>query len=201
MRTCTTCKESKCLDQFAIRKDRPIGRASRCKKCSVSYALATRNTEESSKNRKEHRKNRPDLMCAASKRYRDNHPEYAKRQADRIRQWVLKNPELAHTARARYSKEHPEKFRFYQQSRRARLRNDGGVLSSGLVILLLEEQGNKCPYCCKDVASTGFHIDHVIPVSLGGHHEDSNMQILCPTCNRMKSNKHPNVFHRVRMTS
>ena len=55
---------------------------------------------------------------------------------------------------------------------------------------LLIEHGGKCPNC--DTTDGPWHIDHIIPLSLGGSHSANNVQVLCARCNLSKSNKNPN---------
>lgn len=43
---------------------------------------------------------------------------------------------------------------------------------------------------CKEVLKK-FHVDHIVPLALGGAHEPSNLQLLCPPCNRSKHAKDP----------
>lgn len=43
---------------------------------------------------------------------------------------------------------------------------------------------------------TGFHIDHFVPLALGGKNEDWNILLTCPTCNGRKHAKHPAQFLR-----
>lgn len=35
----------------------------------------------------------------------------------------------------------------------------------------------------------GVEVDHIVPVSKGGTHEDDNLQVLCYDCNRGKGNQ------------
>lgn len=55
-------------------------------------------------------------------------------------------------------------------------------------IQLLEDTGCKCYYCGISLAGSIYDIDHVIPVSEGGHqtHTD-NLVVACIQCNRGKS--------------
>lgn len=46
--------------------------------------------------------------------------------------------------------------------------------------------GKNCNIC---QSKTFLEIDHIIPVSNGGSHEESNLQVLCRSCNRSKSNR------------
>lgn len=56
--------------------------------------------------------------------------------------------------------------------------------------LIFEEQGGKCPGCLKTLQK-GYHVDHVMPLMLGGSNWPSNLQILCKKCNCRKWAKHP----------
>jgi len=47
----------------------------------------------------------------------------------------------------------------------------------------------RCAKCGKEPPSVKLHIDHIIPVSLGGTSDSSNIQFLCMECNLKKSNK------------
>lgn len=52
-------------------------------------------------------------------------------------------------------------------------------------------QGCRCVVCSKDLIAYGYHLDHIMPVSLGGVNEAWNIQFLCDTCNLRKSNQDP----------
>lgn len=47
---------------------------------------------------------------------------------------------------------------------------------------------NSCVYCNKSLQN-GAMIDHIIPLSIGGKNEYSNMVLVCPSCNSLKSDK------------
>lgn len=51
---------------------------------------------------------------------------------------------------------------------------------------ILEKYGYKCVNCG---STENLHIDHIIPLSIGGREDEDNMQILCRTCNLKKHNK------------
>lgn len=57
-----------------------------------------------------------------------------------------------------------------------------------------ERQGHKCPCCVKNGIDTEYAYaemqgDHIIPWSQGGRTIDSNLQMLCQTCNNDKSSQ------------
>ncbi len=51
---------------------------------------------------------------------------------------------------------------------------------------ILDRDGRKCNRCGN---TESLEIDHVIPLSKGGRHNENNFQVLCKSCNRKKSNK------------
>jgi 5-methylcytosine-specific restriction endonuclease McrA len=66
-----------------------------------------------------------------------------------------------------------------------------GLIGAGKV---RKEDLNKLlenPNCgiCKHPLEDKFHIDHIIPVSKGGKHELSNLQLAHPLCNLRKGAK------------
>ncbi len=50
-------------------------------------------------------------------------------------------------------------------------------------------QDCRCQICGRFVARKKFHLDHRQPVSRGGKHVPSNVQVSCPHCNLVKGNR------------
>lgn len=130
-------------------------------------------------------------LAEKSVAYRAAHPDYtkkmnAKRRADhperekaRCREWFANNP---------------DKRVAYQQNRTAKIRSVTGIVSVDIRTKLMVLQRGKCG-CCKKTLVSGFtHLDHNIPITKGGAHDDLNMQLLCQTCNNQKYNKDPIQF-------
>lgn len=80
----------------------------------------------------------------------------------------------------------------------ARYARTKGKLSKGIADKLMKLQRGRCAVCRRDVSKGKYHLDHVMPMALGGVNEDFNMQILCPPCNQRKSAKHPVDFMQSR---
>jgi hypothetical protein len=53
----------------------------------------------------------------------------------------------------------------------------------------------RCAYCRK-LIRCGYHVDHVVPLFLGGSDSRENLQLTCGSCNARKNSKHPIDFAR-----
>lgn len=84
------------------------------------------------------------------------------------------------------------------QNRRARGIKSVGMLSKGLADKLFALQRGKCACGCKQPLGDDYHLDHIIPLALGGANTDDNIQLLRPLCNHQKNAKHPIDFMQSR---
>lgn len=103
-------------------------------------------------------------------------------QKARIAEWCAKNPEAR---------------RIHTQNRQARKREAGGSLSVGIAEKLLKLQKGLCP-CCAQPLGDNYHLDHIVPLALGGSNTDDNIQLLRQRCNNQKHAKHPVDFMQSR---
>ena len=91
----------------------------------------------------------------------------------------------------------PEARRNHVRTRRARIAEVGGVLSKNIEAKLLQLQRGKC-VVCQVALGAARHVDHILPIALGGANVDDNVQLLCPPCNQSKGAKHPVEFMQSR---
>lgn len=87
-----------------------------------------------------------------------------------------------------YVKRNKDKKRFYERTREARIRCNGGNFSWSEWKKMKQEYKYTCPACLKKEPEIELTIDHIIPVSKGGKHTKSNIQPLCRFCNTSKNN-------------
>ena len=111
--------------------------------------------------------------------------------------WYAANRDKLIAKSVAYNASHPDARRIHKHNRRARKRANGGSLSKDLSAKLFTLQKGKCA-CCSQPLGNDYHLDHRMPLALGGSNADDNMQLLRAICNMQKSDKHPLDFMRQR---
>jgi 5-methylcytosine-specific restriction endonuclease McrA len=186
---CCTCKQDKSLNNFHRDSSRGDGRSPRCKACVAEYHRANRetfvtrtrawqqaNAEATRKHQREYVRKRSEKngktyqqkQFIVNKRVRNIEKERERRR--RLRgtlRWRI----LDHMRCHRY---------------RARKRGAKGSYTFDEWIALCEWFGNVCLACGQEKPLT---VDHVIPLSVGGSNNISNLQPLCFSCNSRKKDK------------
>lgn len=182
-----------------------------------SAAFRAKHPERVKASQKAHRIANPDKAKAATKAWRAANSErvketnaaYRAEHAARIKinmavWWQLNSIRIKEKRAATYAanpKENNkrsliwrmanlEAVRIHGHNRRAKKRQNGGVLSIGLSAKLFKLQRGKCA-CCGLPLGDNYHLDHVMPVALGGSNTDCNMQLLKQRCNHQKHAAHP----------
>lgn len=204
-KVCALCKCTKSLDSFCKQPSTPDGLRPWCKQCVSEYNREWRikNKEKKAINDRQWKNDNQDRVKRTLKEYYEknkekitesnriwslNHPEKVKKAK---KEWGDRNIEYTRQKGREYWKKNPEKTKIMVQNRRARRLASGTRLSYGITTKVLEEQGYKCPGCLCDLHTNKRHIDHFMPLILGGLHTDNNIQMLCVSCNLKKSKKHP----------
>lgn len=181
-------KEKWRISQSGNLKTRP------CRKCGVLFNTlncnacqrirqASRNPQAGRLANVKYYAAHPELMRARAKKYRLAHPE-------KIKAYFSENSEREKIRSAKWRASHSEDMRIHQHNYVALKKKNGGTLSKGLSAKLFELQKGKCS-CCGQPLGHDYHLDHKMPVSLGGANEDSNIQLLHQRCNQRKHAKHP----------
>lgn len=129
---------------------------------------------------------------------RDRYATNIERERNRTIRWREDNPERARLAVRRWKRDNPEKTRESEHRRRARQKDAKGSFVAADIKDILLRQKNRCAYwkVCGSAITEEWHLDHIVPLALGGSNERRNIQICCQTCNLKKGAKHPVEFAR-----
>lgn len=199
-RGCKVCK--KCGATYASRECRPCANIMKAK---WRAANPDKTKAESARYRERHhekamasvtkwRHEYPDRAKASKAKYYSSNKEKVKNSNDL---WKSKNIQKVKKMRIDWNAANPERRRLSHQARRVAKKMTGGMLSKGIISKLYKLQCGKCA-CCGFPLGNDYHLDHIMPLSLGGHHTDDNIQLLLAKCNLQKNRKHPVDFMQSR---
>lgn len=179
-RFCPKCGQHKQIDEFYISSRRKDGRCPHCKTCMKAYSA-------------KYRAENPDkVKLACAKWWAENQD----RGRELLAAYYIANKDRLKPIKAEYRAANKDMFRTYVHNRRAKLAS-GGKLSSNIAEKLYKLQKGKCA-CCGLPLGDDYHLDHIMPLSMGGANYDNNIQLLRATCNQQKKAKHPVDFMRQR---
>lgn len=177
-------------------KDTERHAGGKCKACEKTYQPAYRvaNPEKTKAYSATYRAKNPDKVKAINAAYRAANQDKIKDSSASYRSAHLDKERARSTA---WTKANPEAGRINNQNRSARKRENGGKLSKGLSGKLFKLQRGKCA-CCHKPLGDDFHLDHIMPIKLGGSNTDGNIQLLRAVCNAQKKAKDPIDFMQQR---
>ena len=121
----------------------------------------------------------------------------AKKMAVYNAEYYAANADKINASAAKRRGDNPEAERIYSHNKRAHKRKAGGKLSKDIAERLYALQRGKCA-CCKQPLGNDYHLDHIMPLALGGSNTDDNIQLLRSKCNLQKNKKHPIAFMKQR---
>lgn len=133
----------------------------------------------------------------ARKKWRQEYTEKNRSSiSGRNRIYVKNNYEEKYAYTKEWRLNNPEKTLAYSRNRRARKKSAPGSHSGADILDLFDIQKGKCAYytVCKTSLGGSYHVDHIVPISRGGHNGRNNLQLTCPSCNIFKNDTPPNVF-------
>lgn len=214
MKCCSKCKSvlPASRDNFLSREGGYLGFSTVCILCNRKRNLERYYTKEGQEVRRKYISENIEKKKAYDKNYRSEHKKeirayqnaWEKLNKDKVNGYVRaqkeRNPDKFIEKRRLYylrMNNSPEgrmvlkaRHIISAQRRRARMKEVDGILSHGIIDRLMKLQKGKCA-CCGVLLKGKFHLDHIMPIALGGNNEDSNMQLLLPKCNLRKHKKHP----------
>ena len=131
-------------------------------------------------------------MAAHRKASQQRHPNTQSTSNRRYRQTEA-GKTSARKAASKWIKAHPEYNR--ERARLQKLkRNKVSIIDTGITIVrLMKRDGNLCGICGLGVERADASIDHVLPISKGGVHAWTNVQLAHLSCNSIKGAKTANL--------
>ncbi|MGD0020526.1 MAG: HNH endonuclease [Candidatus Limnocylindrales bacterium] len=135
-----------------------------------------------------YRRDRPEAFLAAAARFRAAHREQMREKG---REYYAAHRAEAAARHREYAKLHPDRMCVIQHNRRARLLAAPGTHTAADITAQYERQRGRCYWCGAGVSTRKKHVDHVMPLVLGGSNGPENLVIACPSCNHRKQAKHP----------
>ena len=111
--------------------------------------------------------------------------------------WARANPDKTKKNYENWRKNNPDKYKENKARQAHARRNAKGKLSKGIIQQLMKKQNNLCA-CCNAPLNGKFHLDHILPIALGGYNTDDNVQLLLPKCNLAKGARHPDEYMKIK---
>jgi hypothetical protein len=165
-----------------------------CIKCGASERNYRGNCKPCKRTRaKIWREENPGAHKAKNRKWYEQNKTVVKARALK---WKKENPERSREILAKWKESNPEAYRDMQTRNFHMRRSAHGKLSKGIIQTLLDAQGGLCA-CCGVALNGVFHLDHIMPLALGGSNTDDNVQLLTPACNYRKGYKHPDDYARL----
>lgn len=207
------CGKTLPLDDFGVHPLGYLGRKSKCKACLAEIARQNWNPSEEQREKARQRTKawneaNPERKAATTKAWAKANPQKC---IEAVRRWQAKNPEKtaayyrkwweghkaeARAAAKRWRQEHPKAYLEAQKRWRTEnadyWRGRAEVIAKGDLtwnqwVEILAYFDHACAYCRRtDLPLT---MDHLVPISKGGPHTQSNVVPACKSCNSKKGAK------------
>lgn len=115
--------------------------------------------------------------------------KYRGRYSDYQTTWRDLHREKAKEAARQWRIDHPEAARLHRANRRARIAL--ARTQKYIKVINLHNWVSKLCGVCNEYIDGDYQLDHIVPLSRGGEHCESNLQLAHPYCNRHKFTKLP----------
>ncbi len=185
-KNCRKCKEDKSVAEFSKSARNKDGLRSYCKACDSKVSKRWYS------NNKQSNKERSQRWLAENKEvfreYQKSWEEENKKSRRNYHaSWYQNNKERISRNHKEWWNNNPHKRRLYKNKYYGKIRNQGGEVSPDIIEKLFLIQNNLCYYC--EGFLEEFHLEHMVPISRGGLHDDNNLCLSCPPCNLKKHTK------------
>lgn len=207
LKQCADCGEwfPANTDTFYAHKRHRDGLDNCCRECRKAKSREWRqsNTERSNDYSRWYYHSNAERLKANALVYRTEHHEeqLAAKQAyyRRNRTEISRQRAEKYSTDAEYREVTKRRVKAYRKTdagravetrKRAKRESAPGVFTAADIESIRKAQGGRCYICHKPLRGT-WHIDHFIPLALGGTNDPGNLRLACPKCNQSKHAKHP----------
>lgn len=128
----------------------------------------------------------------AANRTRKWYADNKKRHMETTKAYQARNKEVVKARLTRYRKKNADQVRVWKRNYKARKKNAIGTHTAKDIAALMILQRAKCAEC--RITLGPHHVDHIVPLVLGGANSKDNLQLLCPKCNLIKRATDPIKF-------
>ncbi len=194
MKKCAKCCEVRDASMFCKALKSSDGLQSYCKVCHAGISRVWRKAHRESCNRtnKAWKEKNPERSAELKKRYAETHV-----LMENIRKsvWYDNNREKHKASVKLWRTKNMDICRAYQLIRRATMKSLGELDK-----FVVQEAVRLCKL--RDISTDIiWEVDHIIPLSIGGSSEHTNIQVVPASWNRRKSNKHSELFFHTNRSS
>lgn len=201
---CRNCCEWKSFDSFSRHKRTKDGLQPQCKACNRAYVQANK-ASVYAKNQA-YREGVKEQIAVTNKHWYEKNRErillnkrgyYERRREDILEKMALQYREHQDKIRQRrleWRNANRDTVAHWNRLTKAQRRGAEGTHTKAEARALLERQEYCCANCEANLLLIEPHLDHFVPLILGGTNYVSNLQWLCATCNLTKGGKDPYVW-------
>lgn len=170
-KVCSSCKQSKSLENFSICIKSKSGLQFKCNSCASKY----------------HNKNKDQINERHRKRYQETKDKIIENTA----KWAKTNKELMRQYSKKWRNNNKDKVNANKAERRAKKKTASPIWADRQKILLIYQKARQY----------NFHVDHIVPISsdqVCGLHCEDNLQLLSSELNLLKGNRYwPDMWEEI----
>jgi 5-methylcytosine-specific restriction endonuclease McrA len=196
MKTCYKCKKTKSESEFCKDKSTKCGLNNKCKACTKIYNEIKVNKDRKSALGKAYREVNREQLAIKQNLYHFANQE--RRRQLRRSNYVINKEKVKVVSKAWEQANRERRLAISHKRRALKLSSEGSYTEFDIKGLLLV-QDSRCVYCETNLIidfKKNCHVDHRMPLFLGGSNHPENLQLLCPSCNLSKGRKHPDVYEK-----
>lgn len=192
LKECRHCHVVKTLDNFGKKKKNPGGLDHWCRDCNqVMHSNYRSNPSNRAKELAVHlewKAKNQDKLLAESRDWAAKNPERKKSLKKKWHEAHKESENAKARIRARaWAAENKDHHNKLNQDRRSREAGAEGSHDFEQWMKIVELTGDICPACGNPMKRPT--LDHIIPLSWGGTHYLTNVQVLCKKCNSEKGDR------------